>query len=116
MVTPISIVLVDLLGLDRLTSAFGLLTMFRGAASIVGPPIAGQHHDYDEVGDHDVGAGAVDHDDDCGNLRNTGTQALCSRPPRASTSAFSWQAASSWQVLLSKIFELIKNDQLITFF
>jgi len=36
-----SIVLVDLLGLDKLTSAFGLLTMFRGAASIVGPPIAG---------------------------------------------------------------------------
>lgn len=36
-----SIVLVDLLGLERLTSAFGLLTMFRGAASIVGPPIAG---------------------------------------------------------------------------
>jgi len=36
-----SIVLVDLLGLEKLTSAFGLLTMFRGAASIVGPPIAG---------------------------------------------------------------------------
>merc|ERR1719234_2680775 len=36
-----SIVLVDLLGLDKLTLAFGLLTMFRGAASIVGPPIAG---------------------------------------------------------------------------
>jgi len=36
-----SIILVDLLGLERLTSAFGLLTMFRGAASIVGPPLAG---------------------------------------------------------------------------
>merc|ERR1712108_17690 len=35
------IALVDLLGLEKLTSAFGLLTMFRGAASIVGPPIAG---------------------------------------------------------------------------
>ena len=99
MVPPISIVLVDLLGLDKLTSAFGLLTMFRGAASIVGPPIAGQYHDYDDVGDHDVGAGAADHDDDGGNLSDTGThQVLCSRPPRASTSASSWQAASSWQV------------------
>jgi len=36
-----SIVLVDLMGLENLTSSFGLLTMFRGAASIVGPPIAG---------------------------------------------------------------------------
>ena len=108
MVPPASIVLVDLLGLDKLTSAFGLLTMFRGAASIVGPPIAGQqYHDYDGVGDHDVDAGAADHDDDGGNLSDTSThQALCSRPPRASTSAFSWQAASSWQVLLSKIFEI----------
>ena len=39
-----SIILVDLLGLERLTSAFGLLTMFRGAASIVGPPLAGHTH------------------------------------------------------------------------
>ena len=55
MVPPISIVLVDLLGLDKLTSAFGLLTMFRGAASIVGPPIAGQQYrDYDEVGDQNM--------------------------------------------------------------
>ena len=36
-----SIVLVDVMGIENLTSAFGLLTMFRGAASIVGPPIAG---------------------------------------------------------------------------
>ena len=115
MVPPASIVLVDLLGLDKLTSAFGLLTMFRGAASIVGPPIAGQYHDYDGVGDHDVGAGAADHDDDDGNLRDTSThQALCSRPPRASTSASSWQAASSWQVLLSKIFELFTMIIVIT--
>ena len=108
MFTPASIVLVDLLGLDKLTSAFGLLTMFRGAASIVGPPIAGQYHDYDGVGDHDVDAGAADHDYEAGNLSDTSThQALCSRPPRASTSASSWQAASSWQVLLSKIFTMI---------
>ena len=50
---PNSIVLVDLLGLEKLTSAFGLLTMFRGAASIVGPPIAGE--DYHGDGDNNVG-------------------------------------------------------------
>ncbi|XP_033229392.1 monocarboxylate transporter 14 isoform X2 [Belonocnema kinseyi] len=36
-----SIILVDLLGLDKLTNAFGLLILFRGAAAMVGPPIAG---------------------------------------------------------------------------
>jgi len=36
-----SIVLVDLLGLDNLTSAFGLLVLFRGVTSIMGPPLAG---------------------------------------------------------------------------
>lgn len=36
-----SIVLVDVMGIENLTSAFGLLTMFRGASSIIGPPIAG---------------------------------------------------------------------------
>jgi len=36
-----SIVLVDICGIEHLTSAFGLLTVFRGAASIVGPPLAG---------------------------------------------------------------------------
>eukprot|EP00095_Tigriopus_kingsejongensis_P002022 snap_masked-scaffold1627_size33010-processed-gene-0.3 protein:Tk02022 transcript:snap_masked-scaffold1627_size33010-processed-gene-0.3-mRNA-1 annotation:"monocarboxylate transporter" len=40
-----SIVLVQLLGLDKLTSAFGLLVLFRGVASIVGPPIAGSIYD-----------------------------------------------------------------------
>lgn len=37
-----SIILVDLLGLDNLTNAFGLLILFRGAASIVGAPLAGR--------------------------------------------------------------------------
>lgn len=37
-----SIVLVDLIGLDRLTSSFGLLLLFQGIASIAGSPIAGQ--------------------------------------------------------------------------
>ena len=36
-----SIILVDLLGLDKLTNAFGLLILFRGVAAIGGPPIAG---------------------------------------------------------------------------
>merc|ERR1719445_2407111 len=36
-----SIVLVDLMGLDNLTSAFGLLTLFRGFSSMIGPPING---------------------------------------------------------------------------
>ena len=41
LVTLTSIVLVDVLGLPRLTSAFGLLTMFRGLATMMGPPLAG---------------------------------------------------------------------------
>ncbi len=36
-----SVLLVDLLGLDRLTNAFGLLLLFQGVATLVGPPIAG---------------------------------------------------------------------------
>ncbi|KAL4709454.1 hypothetical protein ACJJTC_019751 [Scirpophaga incertulas] len=40
-----SIILVDLLGLDRLTNAFGLLILFRGAAAIVGSPLAGAVYD-----------------------------------------------------------------------
>ncbi|TRY63483.1 hypothetical protein TCAL_06855 [Tigriopus californicus] len=40
-----SIVLVQTLGLDKLTSAFGLLVLFRGVASVVGPPIAGSIFD-----------------------------------------------------------------------
>lgn len=37
-----SIVLVDLIGLDRLTSSFGLLLLFQGIATIAGSPLAGQ--------------------------------------------------------------------------
>jgi len=36
---------VDLLGLDKLTNAFGLLILFRGAAAIVGSPLAGIVYD-----------------------------------------------------------------------
>jgi len=37
-----SIVLCSLLGLDQLTNAFGLLTMTRGIATLIGSPLAGQ--------------------------------------------------------------------------
>ncbi|KAG1682681.1 Monocarboxylate transporter 12 [Nymphon striatum] len=47
-----SIVVVDLLGLDQLTNAFGLLTLFRGVAVIVGTPIAGAL--YDSTGSYTV--------------------------------------------------------------
>jgi MFS family permease len=39
-----SVVLVDLLGLDKLTNAFGLLLLFQGIASVMGPPIIGKDH------------------------------------------------------------------------
>lgn len=39
-----SVVLVDLLGLDRLTNAFGLLLLFQGIASVIGPPIIGKRN------------------------------------------------------------------------
>lgn len=37
-----SVILVDLLGLENLTNAFGLLLLFQGIASFVGPPIGGE--------------------------------------------------------------------------
>ncbi|XP_055841839.1 monocarboxylate transporter 5 isoform X2 [Episyrphus balteatus] len=40
-----SVILVDLLGLDKLTNAFGLLLLFQGLASLVGPPIGGFFYD-----------------------------------------------------------------------
>lgn len=36
-----SILVVDLVGLDRLTNAFGLLLLFQGIAAAIGSPIAG---------------------------------------------------------------------------
>lgn len=38
-----SVILVDLLGLERLTNAFGVLLLFQGIASLVGPPLAGKY-------------------------------------------------------------------------
>ncbi|XP_004930921.1 monocarboxylate transporter 12 [Bombyx mandarina] len=40
-----SVVLVDLLGLEKLTNAFGLLLLFQGVASLIGPPLAGRLYD-----------------------------------------------------------------------
>ena len=37
-----SIVLVELLGIEQLTRSFGLLLLFQGLASIIGPPLAGE--------------------------------------------------------------------------
>ena len=42
------IVIVDLLGLDKLTKGFGLLLLFIGLAGCVGPPVAGLL--YDQTG------------------------------------------------------------------
>ncbi|KAG5900722.1 hypothetical protein JTB14_038240 [Gonioctena quinquepunctata] len=38
-----SVILVDLLGLDKLTNAFGLLLLFQGIASLIGPPLGGKY-------------------------------------------------------------------------
>lgn len=37
-----SVILVDLVGLDLLTNAFGLMLLFQGVASLIGAPIAGK--------------------------------------------------------------------------
>ncbi|XP_076618891.1 monocarboxylate transporter 12-like isoform X2 [Colletes latitarsis] len=48
-----SVILVDLLGLNHLTNAFGLLLLFQGFASLLGPPIAGWL--YDALKSYDPG-------------------------------------------------------------
>lgn len=37
-----SVVLVDLIGVDKLTNAFGLLLLVQGIATFVGPPFCGK--------------------------------------------------------------------------
>jgi MCP family monocarboxylic acid transporter-like MFS transporter 14 len=37
-----SVILVELLGLDNLTNAFGLVILFQGSATIIGAPLAGK--------------------------------------------------------------------------
>ncbi|KAI5636277.1 major facilitator superfamily domain-containing protein [Phthorimaea operculella] len=46
-----SIILVDLLGLDKLTNAFGLLILFRGIATVIGSPLAGAVFDMTKTYD-----------------------------------------------------------------
>lgn len=48
-----SIILVDLLGLEKLTNAFGLLILFRGFAALVGSPVVGFL--YDSTKSYDAG-------------------------------------------------------------
>lgn len=38
-----SVILVDLLGIEKLTNAFGILLLFQGMASFIGPPIIGNN-------------------------------------------------------------------------
>ena len=38
-----SIVLVDIVGIDKLSDAFGVLLLFIGIATAIGTPIAGKH-------------------------------------------------------------------------
>jgi MFS family permease len=47
-----SVVLCDLLGVERLTNAFGLLTMTRGLAAMIGSPMAGCV--FDATGNYDA--------------------------------------------------------------
>ncbi|XP_066156644.1 monocarboxylate transporter 12-like isoform X1 [Euwallacea fornicatus] len=47
-----SIIVVDLLGLEKLTNAFGLLLLFQGAAAMIGSPLAGAFRDL--TGSHDA--------------------------------------------------------------
>ncbi|ESP01999.1 hypothetical protein LOTGIDRAFT_92970, partial [Lottia gigantea] len=47
-----SIIICDLLGIEKLTNAFGLLAMFRGMAAMAGPPLAG--YIYDTTSSYDI--------------------------------------------------------------
>lgn len=40
-----TVILVDLLGLEKLNNAFGLLMLFEGIATFIGPPIVGFLYD-----------------------------------------------------------------------
>lgn len=37
-----SLIAVDLMGLEKLTNAFGILMLFQGLAAVIGSPIAGE--------------------------------------------------------------------------
>jgi len=56
----IGVILIDLIGLDKFTRAFGFQLLFIGVAIMIGPPIVGAFHDA--TGNHDLGfyfAGAI---------------------------------------------------------
>ena len=38
-----TLVLADLLGADKFTNAFGLLLLFQGVATFIGPPVVGKN-------------------------------------------------------------------------
>jgi len=44
-----TLVLADLLGADKFTNAFGLLLLFQGVATLIGPPIVGVMFDYSKT-------------------------------------------------------------------
>lgn len=37
-----SVLLVDLIGIEKLTNAFGLILLFQGIGTVIGPPISGR--------------------------------------------------------------------------
>jgi len=45
-ITLRSIVIVELLGIQKLTSAFGLCALFQGIACVVGSPLSGNSHPF----------------------------------------------------------------------
>jgi uncharacterized membrane protein HdeD (DUF308 family) len=44
-VTLMAVVTVDLFGIDKLTNAFGILLVFQGIATAIGPPAVGAMYD-----------------------------------------------------------------------
>ncbi|EJW88025.1 major facilitator superfamily transporter [Wuchereria bancrofti] len=47
-----SVLLVDLIGIEKLTNAFGLILLFQGIGTVIGPPISGQLADL--TGSYDM--------------------------------------------------------------
>ena len=48
-----TLVLADLLGADKFTNAFGLLLLFQGVATFIGPPVVGAI--FDQTGSYNGG-------------------------------------------------------------
>lgn len=47
-----SIIAVDLMGIEKLTNAFGILMLFQGLAAVIGAPIAGAMFDATQSYDY----------------------------------------------------------------